>query len=51
MVRLCNRLLRMDDNRLSKKVFDCDMHTIGARASEVHDLCVARGCENVFSFY
>ena len=30
MMRLWNRLLRMDDNRVAKKVFEYDVHTIGA---------------------
>ena len=29
IMRLWNRLLRMDDNRGAKKVFDCDMHKSG----------------------
>ena len=49
MMSVWNRLLRMDDNRVAKKVFECDMHIIGSWASEVHDLYVGLGCEVVLT--
>ena len=49
IMRLWNRLLRMDDNRVAKKVFECDMHKIGGWASEVYELYVGLGCGNVFT--
>ncbi len=42
---LWNMLL--DENTL--KVFEWDSHKNGAWASELHDLCVTVGCEDVFT--
>ena len=39
----------MDDNRVAENVFEYDMHKIGARASEVHDLFVGLGREDVLT--
>ena len=39
----------MDDNRVAKKVLECDMHKIGGWASEVYDLYVRLGCGDVFT--
>ncbi len=42
-------IIRMDDNRLTNRVFEWDIHKNGAWASKLLDLCVRLCCEGVLT--
>lgn len=47
-VRLWNRLLNMDDNRLAKKIFKCDIQQNGPWIVDMCDTFCKYGCEQAF---
>ena len=49
MMRLWNRLLEMDDNRLTKKIFYWDLNNEGVWTRELNELCNRLGWEDVTS--
>ena len=48
IARLWNRLIDMNDNRLTKKVFNWDIQQNGPWAEDMHDMLSEHGLEEVF---